>query len=501
MEDINDEYDVRLKKRQDLINKNINPYNSKFDKKHSTSDIRIKIEEGNLRSVDEIGLDPRSDFKVAGRIVSMRNHGKIIFFDLRDAEGDIQVCVREDILKEEAFKIILEYVDVGDFVGAEGELFETNRKTFALCINNLVILSKTIRPFPTEHFGIEDEEVLRRKRYLDLAINEKTRERFRIKETAIRELRKWLEDKGFREISTRTLESVPGGASARPFITHHNHLDEDFYLRISLEIDLKMAIASGYERIFEMGKVFRNEGIDADHLQEFTLLEWYAAYHNYQDGMEWTEDLLSSVTRKAKGNEDGYVFIGEEVKKVSLSPPYKRITFEKLLQDEGINIRGGRDEIESMYCDLGHGKDDAEKLSIGSMLDTIYKRKVRHKIIEPTFVTNYPAMLFPLAKASDDDVFVSDSYQLVIGGIEIVKGYSELVDPVKQREFFKEQESARVKGDNDAMFFNEEFLVAMEHGMPPMTGWGMGIERFIALIAPSKNLKDVSLFPLYSPKK
>lgn len=503
MSNIDSEYDVRSDKVSELKKKGIPPYRNDFKKTHFANEIEKYPETHKLRDAEEVLAGPKDEVAVAARVLAIREHGKVSFVDIRDMRGDAQLCVKEDIVGADNYKFFLDYIDIGDFVGATGEVFITKKDTTAVCVLNIVLLSKAVAPFPKEHFGIEDQELRYRKRYIDMVINKGSRQVIEKRTETIRALSDWFYERGFIELNTRVLQTHYGGANARPFKTHHHYLDIPLYLRISNELDLKMAVAGGFERAFEIAVDFRNEGIDAQHLQEFLMLEWYCAYENFEKGMEWTEDIVSEVAQKVVGRKEGIVYLknSDEPTNISLDPPYKRIRFNDLLKEHlkefDIDANSDKEKLISTANKLGI--ETAGK-SRASLLDEIYKKEIRPKIIEPTFVTHHPAYLLPLASRSADNPDFVESYQLIVGGIELVKGYTELVDPVIQRETLKEQAKARSEGDEEAMIENEEFVTAMEHGFPPMTGWGMGIERFVAILTGVKNIKETVLFPLISPK-
>ena len=406
-------------------------------------------------------------------------------------KGTIQVAIKNDCMDKKSLDFFTEFIDPGDFVGIVGEPFMTNKGVLSVLARDISLLSKSLKPLPSTHFGIKDTELKYRKRYLDLILDEKTKKTFLIREKFVQALREWLLDLDFREVVTRTLQPIYGGALAEPFKTHHNYLKKDFYLRISNELDLKMVACGGIDRVFEFAIDFRNEGIDASHLQEFQMLEWYMAYGDYKQGIEMTKNLLKHSIKEATGSTV-FLYDGKEF---DLSKDIPIVTFDSLMKKYDIDINADKETLQKKAEEVGIKKNDIEKKSRASLLDDLYKKVARPNLIEPIFVTDHPSDLFPLARVSDKDPKKAESFQLVIASWEIVKGYSELIDPQKQKIFFDSQNKAREEGDKEAMPTNNEFLEAMEHGFPPMIGFGMGIDRIVTLITDNKNLKDTVLFP------
>ena len=503
MEIKDSEYEVRKDKVSQLKKNNENPYKAKFNKTHFADEIGVYPDTHSLRTSEEVLEKPNEDVSVAGRVVAIREHGKVSFVDIKDMNGNVQLCIKEDIVGSESYDFLKSYIDLGDFVGATGEVFITKKETIAICVSKFQLLSKALNSFPKDYFGIEDVELRYRKRYLDLTLNDDSKNIILVRNKVINSLRSWLVERGFVELTTRTLQTHYGGAMARPFTTHHHYLDIPLYLRISNELDLKMAVGGSFERAFEFAVDFRNEGIDSQHLQEFQMLEWYCAYENFETGMDWTEDIISKTALEVIGAKEATVYVDREPKKVSLDPPFKRVKFEELLK-KYLNIDSSISKDKLVDMAVEHkimNEKEAKQKSQATLLDELYKKEIRNKIIEPTFITQHPRSLLPLARPCDDDPNFVESYQLVIGGTEVVKGYSELIDPDIQRKTLQEQASARNEGDEEAMIENEEFLTAMEHGFPPITGFGMGVDRFVALLTGVKNIKETVLFPLVVPKK
>lgn len=479
----------RIKSLEKIQAAGIQPYANKFNRTHT-------LEEAKTAEVD-------TEVFVAGRIVFLRNMGKLAFAKLFDFSGKLQIVFKADVLND--FDSILDMIHVGDFIGVTGNMFTTQKGEISVLVNSFTLLSKTLRPLPEKWHGLTDQETAYRKRYLDLISNEDTMARFKFRSEFIWELRNFYAKHGFVEIDTPVLQISASGALAKPFKTHYNALDMDVYMRIAPEIYLKEAIVGGFDKIFEIARVFRNEGMDASHLQEFTMIEHYASYWDYEDNMKFTEEMITETVQKLKGtlvidiiNRDG------EMVSVDLTPPWDRKTFRELIiEDSGLDIDQypTTDELKTAIKKLGVEISDIETLGRGNMIDSLYKKVSRPKLVRPTFLTHHPVDISPLARKNDDNPLVTDRFQLVLNGWEIVNAYSELIDPIDQKERFDKQGEYREAGDEEAMEKDDEFIEAMEHGMPPMSGWGMGVERMIALLTGQSNLRDVVLFPLLKPKK
>ena len=447
--------------------------------------------------------DGTKDVKVAGRIVFMRKMGKLSFLKLRDIEGDLQVSIKIDLVGEEKYKFFKTMVDLGDFIGVVGEMFTTQTGEKTLRADDFTFLGKALKPLPEKFHGVTDPEICYRNRYLDLIMNESTRKRFLLKYEFIKEIRRFLEDDGYIEIETPVLSNKASGASARPFTAHHNALDIDVYLRIAPETYLKRAVVGGFTKVFEFARCFRNEGIDATHLQDFTMLECYAAYYNYKDNMILLENMLKTVIEKVFGTLQ--VNINDKV--VDLSKKWETVSFRDLIikyADIDIKKFNTKEtllaEIKNKKIDL-QTEDDIENLGYGNLVDALYKKVARPYLIEPTFLVEHPISLSPLARANDVDKTLTDRFQLVINGAEIINAYSELVDPIDQEARLLHQASLKAGGDEEAMMMDYDYINAMEYGMPPISGWGMGIDRVLQVLTGVDNIKDNILFPLMRPEE
>lgn len=447
--------------------------------------------------------DGIKDVRVAGRIVFMRKMGKLSFLKLRDIEGDLQVSIKIDLVGEEKYKFFKTMIDLGDFIGVVGEIFTTQTGEKTLRADDFTFLGKALKPLPEKFHGVTDPEICYRNRYLDLIMNESTRKRFLLKYEFIKEIRRFLEDDGYIEIETPVLSNKASGASARPFTAHHNALDIDVYLRIAPETYLKRAVVGGFNKVFEFARCFRNEGIDATHLQDFTMLECYAAYYNYKDNMILLENMLKTVIQKVFGTLQ--VTINDKV--VDLSKKWETVSFRDLiLKYADIDIKKFNTK-ESLLAEIKNKKisfeteDDIETLGFGNLVDALYKKVARPSLIEPTFLIEHPIELSPLARANDDDKTLTDRFQLVINGAEIINAYSELVDPMDQEARLLHQAELKANGDTEAMMMDYDYINAMEYGMPPISGWGMGIDRVLQVLTGVDNIKDNILFPLMRPEE
>ena len=479
---------VKLEKVEALRELGRNPYPERFDRTHTLAEA-AELEPG----VEGV--------RIAGRIVSRRAFGKLAFFDLQDLGGRCQASLQVDVVGKDSFKEFTKLADIGDFVGVEGTTYHTKVGQLTVQASSYEILGKTLRPLPEKYNAISDPEIRYRRRYLDLIMDEESRERFRLRTRLVRTLRRLLDDRGFEEVETPVLQAKPSGAMATPFRTHHNALDIDLFLRIAPETYLKRCVVAGFDRVYEFARVFRNEGIAASHLQDFTMLEYYAAYWNYIDNMNFTEDLIRRTIDECLGRLE--ISTGEDGPTVDFGGEWPRRSLAELIEEHGgIDIEQHRDadSLRAAMATRSIHLDGTDRLGWGALVDQLYKKVARPKLVQPTFVTSHPIELSPLARANDHDAGRADRFQLVVRGWELLNAYSELVDPIDQRERLEEQARLNAAGDDEAMVMDEDYLMAMEHGMPPISGWGMGIDRFAALVSGVENLRDVVLFPLMRPE-
>ena len=470
---------VRLEKLKKLSEREV-PYKNKFDRTHTIENAKISL----------MG----TQMKVCGRLVSKRIMGKLIFAHIYDINGSIQISISKGDYPL-AFETFKEFVDTGDFIGVSGELYTTHIGEITIRVHELVVLSKALKPLPEKWHGINDIDLKYRQRYLDLISNEESREIFKTRLKTLSLIRKFLTMNDFIEVETPMLQNVASGAAAKPFVTKHNALDKEYFLRISPELYLKQVIAGGFDRVFEMNKNFRNEGMDPSHLQEFTMLEWYASYWDYKDNIEFLIKLLQYVIKEVKGSLT-FTYQGQEFDFSKVDYFDYTSEINSLL---GLNIlTSDADTLKAKLHEFNIGKSsEIDGLpSIPAIVDYAFKKTLRPKLIQPTISFNYPAYLIPLARRNDEDNKLIDMFQLVVNGWEIVKAYSELVNPITQREAFAEQSQNKAAGDDEAFDVDEGFLTAMEHGFPPMSGLGIGIDRLVSLLCDQPTLRDVILFPI-----
>ncbi len=477
----------RIRKIKELKKEGINVYPSKFDKKNSVGEC--------LES--KIG----AKVKTAGRLVTKREFGGISFAKLRDSSGEIQLVFQEGKTPENIFSFFRKYTDTGDFAGIEGEIFKTKTGELSVLVKNIEILSKSILPLPEKWSGLQDKEERYRKRYLDLVMNPEIKKIFETREGAIDAIKDFLKKRGFIEVETPSLQSVYGGASATPFTTHLNALDINLFLSISPELYLKRLVVGGFDRVFTICKNFRNEGIDKFHNPEFTMLEFYYAYANYEELMKMTEELIKELFKKLKLKE----VIEYQGLKLNFKNPIKRVKFREIIIDKtGIDIEKA-DDFEKLKKEIE--KKNLKEVNIknskhyGALLDELYKRVVRPSIIQPTFLTNYPVEMIALAKRNEENTKQINTFQLIVNGAEIIKAYDELNDPLDQEERLKEQAKLKQKGDAEAMPMDEDFINALKIGMPPTAGYGLGIDRLVMLLTNQPSIKDVILFPFMKPEE
>lgn len=442
--------------------------------------------------------DGTTNVKIAGRITAFRKIGKLTFFCISDITGQIQAAIKKDEVGEESYDYFHQIIDIGDFIGLEGKIFTTRTEEKTLRVMNYTFLGKSFLPLPEKFHGLQSSELIYRQRYLDLIINQKTKDTFLLRTKIIQTIRHYLENEQYIEIETPVLLNKPSGALATPFVSHHDALDIDVFLRIAPETYLKRSIVGGFTKVFEFARCFRNEGMDATHLQDFTMLEAYCAYYNYLDNMKFLQRMLVSVIKKVFGKTA--IFINDH--SVEFSGEWPIVTFRELLiKDCGIDINQF-ETAESLLDEIKKNKielnitNDSDTMGKGKLIDLLYKKVSRPHIIQPTFLIEHPIELSPLARANDQNPQITDRFQLIINGAEIINGYSELVNPTEQELRLEKQAQLNKKGDQEAMVMDSEYITAMRHGMPPVSGWGMGIDRLIQVITGANNLRDTVLFPL-----
>ena len=437
-----------------------------------------------------------SEITIAGRLMSKRGMGKVSFCDLQDKSGRIQLYARKDEMDEEAYNRFKKY-DIGDIVGVKGEVFRTQRGEMSVRGKEITLLSKSLLPLPEKFHGLTDKETRYRQRYVDLIVNPEVRRNFEIRSAFIKYLRNFLDSRGYMEVETPVLNTISGGATARPFITHHNTLDIDMYMRIATELPLKRLIVGGMERVYEVGRIFRNEGMDTKHNPEFTTVELYEAYADFNDMMDLFEALLSGAAKDICG---GYQlqWQGEDI---DLTPGWPRMSMaEAVKQHLGVDFMSITDDAEAVAAAKGVGVDmDGVEPTWGHALYECFDQKVEAKLVQPTFITMHPVDVSPLAKRSPKDPRLTERFELFICRSEMGNAFSELNDPIDQRQRFQKQVELREKGDEEAGMMDEDFITALEYGMPPTGGLGIGIDRCVMLLTNTDTIRDVILFPTMKP--
>ncbi len=484
--EMSEQMQVRIDKMHKIEEAGLLPFGHKFNWTHHAQDIADQFEELNEKEV-----------KLAGRVMAIRGHGKTCFMDMRDISGRIQLYVRKDVLGEEAYKII-KMMDIGDIVGVTGTVFRTHMGEVSIKVTGLEVLSKSLRPLPEKWHGLKDVEMRYRQRYVDLIMNPDVMQTFIKRTQIIKSLRDVLDSHNFLEVETPVLNTIPGGAAARPFISYHNALDMEVYMRIATELHLKRLIVGGMERVYEIGRIFRNEGIDNRHNPEFTSVEIYQAFGDYQDMMDLTEEIVIKTAEKVLGTTK----ITYEGTEIELAGPWKRISMT-----DAVKEYSGKDF--SNVTDIEEARAMAKELNvpiepsfgIGKIINACFEEYVEDKLIQPTFITHHPKEISPLAKSNPENPDITDRFEGYIYGREICNGFTELNDPIDQRERFLKQVEERANGDEEANMMDEDFCVALEHGLPPTGGLGIGIDRLVMFLTDSSSIRDVLLFPTMKPEK
>ena len=483
---------LRRAKLDDLRSKG-NAFPNNFKRNALAADLHSSYDSFKASELDK----EKVAVSVAGRIMLQRIMGKASFITLQDLSGQIQVYIKSDNVDEETYKEFKKW-DLGDVVGIKGKLFKTKTNELTVEAESIFLLTKSLRPLPEKHVGLVDTEQRYRKRYLDLLTNEESLMVFKTRSKLISEIRNIFHEEGYLEVETPMMQPVPGGAAARPFVTHHNALNMDLYLRVAPELYLKRLVIGGLERVFEINRNFRNEGLSTKHNPEFTMLEYYTAYADYKDQMDFMQTLLNTLAKRVLGKS----VIETEGNKYDLSKPFERMTLiESIVKYLGVD-KGkleDRKELEKIAKKLNVEK--IKDVSNGKLLVEIFEKGVEDKLDQPTFIEGYPKDVSPLSRTQDEDSNYVERFELFIGGTEIANGFSELNDPDEQSERFKQQVEQRASGDQEAMEFDEDYVEALEYGLPPCAGVGVGIDRLVMLFTGRSSIKDVLLFPQLKPKR
>lgn len=485
-QDVNELIKNRFDKLDAIRAQGREPFGKRFDFTHHTAEI--------IRDFKE---DEEVPVRIAGRLMAKRGHGKASFGHVMDAEGKIQVYFRQDVLGEELYEQF-RMLDIGDIIGIDGTVFRTHRGEISVKVTSFELLSKSLRPLPEKWHGLKDVDMRYRQRYVDLIVNPEVQKTFRMRSRILRTIRTLLDDRGFLEVETPMMHSIPGGAAARPFITHHNALNIDLYMRIAPELYLKRLIVGGFEKIYELAKVFRNEGIDIRHNPEFTLMELYQAYGNYETVMELTEYLVAGTAERVLGTTK----ITYEGTEIELKAPWKRISMNDAVKEAtGIDflafetVEEAREAAKSIHVEYQDGD------GIGGILNRAFEEKVEETLIQPTFITGHPVEISPLAKRSPENPMITERFEAFIYGRELANGFSELNDPVDQKGRFLDQVKQRENGDDEAHLMDSDYVTALEYGLPPTGGLGIGIDRLVMFLTDSSSIRDVLFFPQMKPKE
>jgi lysyl-tRNA synthetase class 2 len=466
-----------------------NPFPNDFRRNVVNGELRIEHGEKSKEELEALGMR----VKIAGRIMSRRIMGKASFANLQDMSGRMQLYIARDNIGEENYLAFKKEWDIGDIIGVEGVLTKTNKGELSVRCDSVKLLTKSLRPLPEKFHGLTDQEQRYRMRYIDLIMNEASRDTFRLRTRVVQFLRNYLDGHGYMEVETPMMQAVPGGAAARPFSTFHNALDMELFLRIAPELYLKRLVVGGFERVYEINRNFRNEGLSTRHNPEFTMLEFYQAYADYNDLMDLTEDMLRHLTEEVLGSSS-VTYQGEEY---DFDSPFARMTIRES------SLHFNTDISEQQLDDLEKARVIAEGLGIplkqsyglGKVQIEIFEKTVEHRLMNPTFITAYPTEVSPLARRSDADPFVTDRFEFFVGGREIANGFSELNDAEDQAERFRKQVEEKDAGDDEAMHYDADYIRALEYGMPPTAGEGIGIDRLVMLLADAPSIRDVLLFP------
>ena len=490
-QDVNELIKIRIAKLKELQEKGKDPFQIvKFDNKDNSKDIKEKF----IDPVEGEESEPMH-VSIAGRLMAKRGHGKASFCDLQDMYGRIQIYVKLDEVGEEAYEEFKKY-DIGDIIGITGNVFKTHMGEISIKVKTIELLSKSLRPLPEKFHGLKDMDLRYRQRYVDLIMNNDVKKTFIARSKIIRGLRKYLDDRGYVEVETPVLNTIPGGAAARPFITHHNTLDIDMYLRIAPELYLKRLIVGGFDKVYEVGRLFRNEGMDIKHNPEFTTVELYSAYEDYNDMMDITEGIISTLAKEVTGDTK----INYQGTEIDLTPGFRRLPMiEAIKEVTGADFNKANTDEEAMELAKSIGLEVEGKMDRGHLINLAFEERVEETLIQPTFIIDYPVEISPLTKRKPSDPRLVERFELFIGGREYANAYSELNDPIDQKGRFLAQMAEREAGNEEANMMDEDFVQALEYGMPPTGGMGMGIDRLAMLLTNSYSIRDVLLFPTMKP--
>ncbi|RAS76224.1 lysine--tRNA ligase [Priestia endophytica] len=488
-EELNDQLIVRREKMKELQEQGIDPFGKRFERSHSSNELLEAYDQFSKEELSE--KEEETSISFAGRIMTKRGKGKAGFAHVQDLNGQIQIYVRKDSVGEEQYELF-KNADIGDIVGIEGVMFKTKVGELSIKATSFTLLSKALRPLPDKYHGLKDIEQRYRQRYLDLITNPESRQTFVTRSRIIQSMRRYLDGQGFLEVETPMMHSIAGGASARPFVTHHNALDIELYMRIAIELHLKRLIVGGLERVYEIGRVFRNEGVSTRHNPEFTMLELYEAYADYKDVMSLTENMIAHIAQEVLGTTT--VQYGED--EINLAPEWTRLHMaDAVKQYTGVDFWKEMTDEEAHALAKEHGVEVTEHMQFGHVLNEFFEQKVEHELVQPTFIYGHPVEISPLAKKNDEDPRFTDRFELFIVRREHANAFTELNDPIDQRERFEAQLKEREQGNDEAHEMDDDFIEALEYGMAPTGGLGIGIDRLVMLLTNSPSIRDVLLFP------
>lgn len=492
-EELNDQLLVRREKLHNLREQGIDPFGKRFERTNSTTDLVSLYGEFSKEELEEKEIT----VSIAGRIMTKRGKGKAGFAHIQDLHGQVQIYVRKDTVGDEEYELFTT-ADLGDLVGIEGKVFKTNVGELSVKATGFTLLTKSLRPLPDKYHGLKDVEQRYRQRYLDLITSMESRETFVTRSKIIREMRRYLDDNGYLEVETPMMHAIAGGASARPFTTHHNALDMELYMRIAIELHLKRLIVGGLEKVYEIGRVFRNEGVSTRHNPEFTMIELYEAYADYNDIMKLTENMVAHIAKKVLGTTT--IQYGDY--EINLEPEWTRLHMvDAIKQHSGADFWNPMSVEEARELAKEHNVEIKDTMEVGHIINEFFEQKVEDKLIQPTFIYGHPVEISPLAKKNDEDPRFTDRFELFIVAREHANAFTELNDPIDQKERFEAQLKEREQGNDEAHMMDDDYIEALEYGMPPTGGLGIGIDRLVMLLTNAPSIRDVLLFPAMRHKQ
>ncbi|MFZ7894170.1 lysine--tRNA ligase [Bacillus cereus] len=492
-EELNDQLIVRREKLHNLREQGIDPFGKRFERTNSTTDLVSLYGEFSKEELEEKEIA----VSIAGRIMTKRGKGKAGFAHVQDLHGQVQIYVRKDAVGDDEYELF-KTADLGDLVGIEGKVFKTNVGELSVKATGFTLLTKSLRPLPDKYHGLKDVEQRYRQRYLDLITSMESRETFVTRSKIIREMRRYLDDNGYLEVETPMMHAIAGGASARPFTTHHNALDMELYMRIAIELHLKRLIVGGLEKVYEIGRVFRNEGVSTRHNPKFTMIELYEAYADYKDIMKLTEDMVAHIAKKVLGTTT--IQYGDY--EINLEPEWTRLHMvDAIKQYSGADFWNPMSVEEARELAKEHNVEIKDTMEVGHIINEFFEQKVEDKLIQPTFIYGHPVEISPLAKKNDEDPRFTDRFELFIVAREHANAFTELNDPIDQKERFEAQLKEREQGNDEAHMMDDDYIEALEYGMPPTGGLGIGIDRLVMLLTNAPSIRDVLLFPAMRHKQ